>query len=95
MGRGSVDWVLAGTNAADILMHSRSFQAVPVNAPIGAHVIGTLFDGTVTVIKALDSRIMDPDRIRFGYKGYMAGDVAMILAEFVPASFTDVFRLPF
>jgi hypothetical protein len=84
MGRGSVDWVLAGNNAANLLMQSRSFQAVPVNAPIGAHVIGTLMDGTVTVIKVPNSNVLDANRVQFGYKGYMAGDAAMILAEFVP-----------
>jgi hypothetical protein len=73
MGRGSVDRVLAGTNAADILMQARSFQAVPVNAPIGAHVIGTLMDGTVTVIKIPNNNVLDANRIHSATRGTRPG----------------------
>jgi hypothetical protein len=41
-GRGGVNWVLCGQNAANIFRNSKGFQPAAVVAPIGAHVIGYL-----------------------------------------------------
>jgi len=90
-GRGGVDWVLCGRNAANIFRNARGFRSTPSVAPIGAHVIGTLRDGTVTVVKSLN---MDPNQYVFGFKGYMAGDAATILAEWIPIYFTPAFQNP-
>jgi hypothetical protein len=49
-GRGGVNWVLCGQNAANIFRNCKGFQPVPTAAPIGAHLIGYLRDGTVPVI---------------------------------------------
>ena len=90
-GRGGVDWMLCGRNAANIARNMRGFQAAPPSAPIGSHVIGTVRDGTVTVVKSLT---LDPNEMIFGYKGYMAGDSATILAEWIPIYFTPTFQNP-
>jgi hypothetical protein len=90
-GRGGVDWVIAGTNTANLMRNAKGFQAAPVTAPIGAHVIGYLRDGTIPVVKSLT---VDTNKMIFGYKGYMAGDSATILAEWIPVYFTPVFQSP-
>jgi len=91
-GRGGISWVIAGSNAANIIRQSKGFQPAPVVAPIGAHIIGYLRDGTVPVIKTLGT-IGVNDYI-VGYKGYMAGDAAMVLAEWIPIYFTPVWQAP-
>lgn len=93
-GRGGVDFVLCGTNAANVFSQVKGFQAVPVSAPIGPHVIGTMRDGTITVIKVTDTNVLSANDFIFGYKGYMAGDAAMILAEWIPVYFTPMFQGP-
>lgn len=93
-GRGGVDFVLCGRNAAGIFRNVRGFEAVRNEAPIGPHVIGTLRDGTVTVVKIISDAVMDPNEFVFGYKGYMAGDAATILAEWIPVYFTPTFQSP-
>jgi hypothetical protein len=80
-GRGGVSWVLCGSNAANIFRNSKGLQPAPVVAPIGAHIIGYLRDGTVPVIKSL--LVMDINTFVVGYKGYMAGDAALVLAEWL------------
>jgi hypothetical protein len=91
-GRGGVSWVIAGSNAANIIRQTKGFQPAPVVAPIGAHIIGYIRDGTVPVIKTLGT--IGTDEYIVGYKGYMAGDAAMILAEWIPIYFTPVFQAP-
>jgi nicotinamidase-related amidase len=91
-GRGGVSWILCGTNAANIFRNSKGFMPVPTAAPIGAHLIGYLRDGTVPVIKTLT--VLPADQYIVGYKGYMAGDAALVLAEWVPIYFTPVFQSP-
>ncbi len=94
LGRGGVDWVLCGRNAANIFKNVRDFQAVDVNSPIGPHVIGTMRNGTVTVIKVINDTVLGANDFIFGYKGYMAGDAATILAEWIPVYFTPTFQSP-
>lgn len=93
-GRGGVDFVLCGRNAAGLFRNVRGFEAVPNEAPIGPHIIGTLRDGTVTVVKIINSNVLGPNEFVFGYKGYMAGDAATILAEWIPIYFTPTFQDP-
>lgn len=90
-GRGGVDFMLCGRNAANIARNMRGFQAAPPSAPIGSHVIGTVRDGTVVVVKSLT---LNTNTVIFGYKGYMAGDSATILAEWIPVYFTPTFQSP-
>src|SRR5215213_4463565 len=90
---GGVSWVIAGANAANIIRQTKGFQPAPVIAPIGAHVIGYLRDGTVPVIKSLG--VIGTNDYIVGYKGYMAGDAAIILAEWIPIYFTPVWQAPF
>jgi hypothetical protein len=92
MGRGGVSWIVAGQNAANILRNCKGFQPVPTAAPIGAHLIGYLRDGTVPVIKTL--QILNTNHYIVGYKGYMAGDAALIHAEWIPIYFTPVWQAP-
>jgi Major capsid protein Gp23 len=92
-GRGGVNWVLCGQNAANIFRNSKGFQPANVVAPIGAHIIGYLRDGTVPVVKAL--RVINTNDFVVGFKGYMAGDAAMVLAEWIPIYFTPVFQAPY
>lgn len=89
--RGGVSWVLAGYNASNIWRNVRGFQAERVVAPVGAHKIGSLRDGSVDVIKA---PFLNTDTYIIGFKGYMPGDSATILAEWVPMYFTPVFQSP-
>jgi hypothetical protein len=93
-GRGGVDFVLCGRNAANIFRNVRGFRATPNEAPIGPHVIGTLRDDTVTVVKVINSDVLGANEFVFGYKGYMAGDAATILAEWIPIYFTPTFQDP-
>jgi major capsid protein Gp23 len=51
MGRGGVSWIVCRSNAANVFRNCKGFQPVPTAAPIGAHLIGYLRDGTVPVIK--------------------------------------------
>jgi hypothetical protein len=92
MGRGGVSWMLCGRNVANMMRQTKGFTPAPVIAPIGAHVIGYTRDGTVPIIK--DLRVTQPDDYIVGYKGYMAGDAATILAEWIPIYFTPVFQAP-
>lgn len=92
-GRGGVSWVIAGSNAANIIRQTKGFQPAPNVAPVGAHVIGYLRDGTVPVIKTLS--VIGANDYIVGYKGYMAGDAAVILAEWIPIYFTPVWQAPY
>jgi len=92
-GRGGVSWILAGSNASNLFRNCKGFQPVPAIAPIGSHLIGYLRDGTVPVIKVLNG-VLNTNTYIVGYKGYMAGDAAMILAEWVPIYFTPVWQSP-
>lgn len=89
LGRGGVSWVLCGTNAADIWRNCNGFEPTDVVAPIGPHVIGTLRDGTVKVIKVPS---MSADTYVTGFKGYVVGDAATILAEWIPLYASPVFQ---
>lgn len=89
--RGGVSWIVGGQNACNIWRTVRGFQADTPKNPIGAHKIGTLRDGDVDVIKA---PFLDTNKYVIGFKGYMPGDSAMILAEWIPMYFTPVFNSP-
>lgn len=89
--RGGVSWILCGYNSANIWRNVRGFMAEKVVAPVGAHKIGSLRDGTVDVIKA---PFLNTNHYIIGFKGYMPGDSATILAEWVPMYFTPIFNSP-
>lgn len=89
LGRGGVSWILCGTNAADIWRNCNGFVASDVIAPIGPHVIGTLRDGTIKVIKVPS---MNQNTYVVGFKGYVVGDAATILAEWIPLYASPVFQ---
>jgi hypothetical protein len=93
LGRGGVDYVLCGQNAANVFQQSRGFRPEAITAPIGSHKIGTLNDGTVSVIKVVNGPLGTNDYV-FGFKGYMTGDASIVLAEWIPAYFTPWFQSP-
>lgn len=90
-GRGGVSWIVAGTNAADIWRNCNGFEPSDVVAPVGPHKIGTLRDGTVAIIK---NPFMNRNTYVIGFKGYVMGDAATILAEWIPLYATPVFQGP-
>jgi len=90
-GRGGISWILAGYNASDLFKVQRGFRDESPVAPIGAHKIGTLRDGTVDVIK---TPTLGTNDYIIGYKGYMPGDAATILAEWIPMYYTPIFYSP-
>lgn len=89
--RGGVSWIVGGYNASDIWRQVRGFQADDIINPMGAHRIGTLRNGTVDVIKA---PFMNTNTYCVGFKGYMPGDSATILAEWIPLYMTPVWQSP-
>jgi hypothetical protein len=91
VGRGGLDFVIAGYEACNVFAQCRSFKAEPVRAPIGSYKFGTLRDGTIALIKSLT---LDKDTFIFGFKGYTAGDSATILAEWIPLYSTPLFQNP-
>lgn len=91
MGRGGISFVFGGNNFADIVRHCPSFEPSDVVAPIGPHKIGTLRDGTVAVIKV---PAMSANDYVFGFKGYVVGDSATILGEWIPLYASPVFQSP-
>lgn len=88
-GRGGVSWVLCGSNVANVIRHCTSFQDSGIVAPIGPYRCGTLRDGTVPVIKV---PTMNANTYVFGFKGYVVGDAATILAEWIPLYASPLFR---
>jgi hypothetical protein len=92
MGRGGISWIMGGYNATNLLAATKGFVRAPITAPIGSYVLGHMRDGTVPVIRA--TRVMATNDFIVGYKGYMAGDAAVILAEWIPIYFTPVFQAP-
>jgi hypothetical protein len=82
MGRGGISWIMGGQNATNLLAATKGFVRAPVTAPIGSYVVGHMRDGTVPVIRA--TKVMDTNDFIVGYKGYMAGDASVILAEWIP-----------
>lgn len=94
VGRGGVDFVICGANAASVFRNCVTFVPAPVRAPVGAHLIGTLRDGTVNVIKVPNSSVIPANDFVIGFKGYTTGDSATVLAEWVPIYATPVFQSP-
>jgi hypothetical protein len=92
MGRGGISWIMGGQNATNLLAATKGFVRAPVVAPIGSYVVGHMRDGTVPVIRA--TKVMNTNDFIVGYKGYMAGDAAVVLAEWIPIYFTPVFQAP-
>lgn len=88
-GRGGVSWVMAGSNVCNVIRQCSTFEDGGVQAPIGPYRYGTLRDGTVPVIKV---PTMNPNAYVFGFKGYVVGDAASILAEWVPLYASPLFR---
>lgn len=88
-GRGGVSWVMCGSNVANILRQCSSFESSDIQAPIGPYRCGTLRDGTVPVIKV---PTMNPNTYVTGFKGYVVGDAATILAEWIPLYASPLFR---
>lgn len=88
-GRGGVSWILCGPNASDLWRNVNGFEESGIVAPIGPHKIGTLRDGTVAVIKV---PTMATNTYVVGFKGYVVGDAATILAEWIPLYASPVFQ---
>lgn len=91
LGRGGVSWILCGNNAAAVWSQVPGFEASGITAPIGPYEIGTLRDGTVSVIKVPTMSVND---YVVGFKGYVVGDAAIVLGEWIPLYATPVFQAP-
>lgn len=91
LGRGGVNWILCGNNAANIWSQVSGFQPSGVVAPIGPYEIGTLRDGSVSVIKVPS---MSVNTYVVGFKGYVVGDSSIVLGEWIPLYATPVFQAP-
>lgn len=89
--RGGVSWLIAGYNASNVWRQVRGFVDEAPKNPIGAHKLGTLRNGQVDVIKA---PFLNTNKYVIGFKGYMPGDSATILAEWIPMYFTPIFQSP-
>lgn len=88
-GRGSVSWVVAGTQAAVVFKSMSEFVAEPNVVPIGAHLIGKV--GDVAIIK--DPSLTATDFL-CGYNGILPGDSGVIVADWIPVYFTPTFQSP-
>ena len=91
LGRGGVSWILCGNNAANVWSQVAGFEPSGVQAPIGPYEIGTLRDGTVSVIKV---PTMNPNEYVVGFKGYVVGDSSIVLGEWIPLYATPVWNAP-
>jgi hypothetical protein len=91
LGRGGVNWILCGNNAANVWSQVSGFKPSGVNAPIGPYEIGTLRDGTVSVVKV---PTMSANDYVVGFKGYVVGDSSIVLGEWIPLYATPVFQAP-
>jgi hypothetical protein len=79
MGRGGISWIMGGQNATNLLAATKGFVRAPVTAPIGSYVVGHMRDGTIPVVRA--TKVMGTNDYIVGYKGYMAGDTFVVLAD--------------
>lgn len=100
-GRGGVDYIVCGSNVANLVRQCTGFKAEPTaNLPqVGSHKIGTLKDGTVSVIQQVSTlnsadAPIGVNEFVVGFKGYKFGDSSIILAEFVPLYMTPEFQNP-
>ena len=91
LGRGGVSWVLCGNNAANVWSQVAGFEPSGIQAPVGPYEIGTLRDGTVSVIKV---PTMNPNEYVVGFKGYVVGDSSIVLGEWIPLYATPVWNAP-
>jgi hypothetical protein len=83
-GRGSINWIVCGTNVASLMVNLDGYVPEVNVVPIGAHVIGTL-DGNKIIIKDPG---LDTDTWIAGYNGILPGDAGVIMAEWIPIYFT-------
>lgn len=90
-GRGGVDFILAGANAANIWAKVPGFVPEPRQPQIGSYRIGTLAGGSINVVKSFQ---LDDDNYIIGYKGYQMGDSSTVLAEYIPLFITDSIQQP-
>ena len=96
MGRGTVEYmIVSASQGLPIVEQIDGFVAAPESKkPIGPYLAGTLRDGTINVIAVPYTKTLPEDQIIFGFKGYQAGDAAVIVAEWVPLYFTPTFQAP-
>ena len=85
-GRGSVNWISCGTNAAVVIKSMAGFVPAASVVPIGAHVIGSI-DG-ITVIKDPYMTANSSSDFLVGYNGILPGDSGVIIADWIPVYFT-------
>lgn len=91
MGRGDVDFVLAGTKVANVISAIPGFVSSDARAKVGSYFYGTLDNGTVSVVKSFD---IPSDCYIVGYKGYTTGDSAVIVADWIPLYTAPELQLP-
>lgn len=91
MGRGDVDFIIAGTNVCNVITAIPGFVSANAKKPVGSYYFGSLDNGTVSVIKSFD---VPADCYIVGYKGYTTGDSALIVADWIPFYTAPELQLP-
>ena len=91
MGRGDVDFIIAGTNVCNVITAIPGFVSANAKKPVGSYYFGSLDNGNVSVVKSFD---VPADCYIVGYKGYTTGDSALIVADWIPFYTAPELQLP-
>lgn len=91
MGRGDVDFILAGTQVCNVISAIPGFVSSNAKKPVGSYFYGTLDNGSVNVVKSFD---VPANCYIVGYKGYSTGDSALIVADWIPFYTAPELQLP-
>lgn len=91
MGRGDVDFILAGTQVCNVISAIPGFVSSNAKKPVGSYFFGTLDNGSVNVVKSFD---VPANCFIVGYKGYSTGDSALIVADWIPFYTAPELQLP-
>lgn len=81
-GRGGVNILIAGRNAAAILSTLPGFTRLTDGSANGPHIFGTL-DGA-TVVRVPNSNVLNADKILAMYKGTSPFDAPIVYAPYMP-----------
>lgn len=91
MGRGDVDFILAGRTVCNVISAIPGFVSSNAKKPVGSYFYGTLDNGAVSVVKSFD---IPANCYIVGYKGYITGDSALIVADWIPFYTAPELQLP-
>jgi hypothetical protein len=86
-GRGTVNVLVAGRNAASIIQTLPGFNRISDGATIGPHIFGTL-DG-MTVVRVPNSAVLNADTILCMYNAPSPFESALVYAPYMPLVVTS------